>query len=333
MAHLELGRDADAVMVAPATADFLARMAAGRADDLASTAVLAADAPTLVAPAMNRRMWTNPATRENLDRLEERGVEVVGPDRGELAEGEYGPGRMAEPERLVAHVARSSSRSGRGSAPLDGETFVVTAGPTRAPVDPVRFLTNRSSGRMGHAVAAAAWRRGADVELITGPGTASVPHGPASERVETAEQMLEALRRALPGSDVLVMGAAVSDYRVASPRSRKLKRSETGSLSLELVPGPDLLAETREAREEEGIFTTGFALETDDGEQNARHKLMEKGLQIVALNEPGAETGPESATNRLTILEDDGTVEEWPLLSKVEAGMRLVRRIEERLEA
>lgn len=333
MAHLELGKDVDAVVVAPATADFLARMAGGRADDLASTAVLAADAPVLVAPAMNTRMWENPATRDNVALLEERGVEVVGPESGELAEGEVGPGRMAEPDRILAETARVAFRASREDGPLEGARVVVTAGPTRTPVDPVRFLTNGSSGRMGYAVAAAAWRHGAEVPLIAGPGHAAPPHGPEITRVETAEEMLEALERELAGSTALVMSAAVSDFRVTAPEEKKIKRGGRDSLTLELVPGPDLLAETREEREQRGIFTVGFALETHDAEENARRKLEEKGLQIVALNEAGEDTGFESATNRVTLLEDDGTTEEWPLLPKAEVGERLVRRIEERLEA
>ena len=333
MAHLDLGRGVDAVVVAPATADFLARMAAGRADDLASTAVLAADGPVLVAPAMNTRMWENPATRDNVALLEDRGVTVVGPDSGELAEGEVGPGRMAEPDAIVAETERMAFRTTRGGGPLDGQKVVVTAGPTRAHVDPVRFLTNRSSGRMGYGVAAAAWRRGAEVALVAGPSTVEPPHGPSVTRVETAGEMLDALRRELPGSRALVMSAAVSDFRLPSPETGKIKRGDRDRLTLELEPGPDLLAETREEREEAGIFTVGFALETDDAVENARRKLEEKGLQIVALNEAGEETGLESTTNRVTLLEDDGTTEEWPLLSKDEAGERLVRRIEERLEA
>lgn len=331
MAHLDLGRDADAVVVAPATADFLARMRTGRADDLASTAVLATDAPVVVAPAMNTRMWENPATRDNVAVLEERGVEIVGPESGELAEGERGPGRMAEPDRILAVAARAASGTGRDPGSLDGATVVVTAGPTRAPVDPVRFLTNRSSGRMGYAVAAAAWRRGAEVRLITGPGRVDPPPGPVTVRVETAEEMLDALEENLPGSEALVMCAAVSDYRVSAPSSTKIKRKDSESRTLELVPGPDLLAETRAMREDGGVFTAGFALETDGGVDEARRKLEEKGLQMVALNEAGEDTGPESPTNRLTILEGEGTVEEWPLISKEEAGERLVRRIEERL--
>lgn len=331
MAHLELGREADAVVVAPATADFLARMAVGRADDLASTAVLAADAPVLVAPAMNTRMWENPATRENVERLDDRGVTIVGPDSGELAEGEVGPGRMAEPRRILAETARLAHRAGEGDSVLGGKKVVVTAGPTRSHLDPVRFITNASSGRMGYACAAAAWLRGAEVSLVTGPARADLPPGPRAVRVETADEMLDALRSELADSSALVMAAAVSDFRVRSPRDRKLKRAERPELEVELVAGPDLLAETRTQREEGGVVTVGFALETDDAMDNARRKLKEKGVQMLALNEVGEGTGLEAPTNRITLLEDDGTAEDWPLLTKEEAGDRLVRRLAERL--
>lgn len=333
MAHLDLGRDADVVVVAPATADFLARMAGGRADDLASTAVLAADAPVLAAPAMNTRMWEAPATRDNVERLVDRGVRIVGPESGELAEGEVGMGRMAEPGRILAEAARLAYRAAEGPSVLDGSKVVVTAGPTRAHLDPVRFLTNGSTGRMGYACAAAAWVRGAEVALVAGPGRSDVPHGPRVIRVETSGEMLEALREELAGSAALVMAAAVSDYRARSPSTSKLKRRERSTLEVELVPGPDLLAETREKREEEGIVTVGFALETDDAMENARRKLEEKGLQLLALNEVGEETGPGASTNRVTLLRDDGTTEDWPLLDKEEVGDRLVERLEERLGA
>lgn len=333
MAHLDLGRDADVVVVAPATADFLSRMAAGRADDLASTAVLAADAPVLAAPAMNTRMWENPATRENVDRLRERGVRIVGPDDGELAEGEVGPGRMVEPRSILAEAGRLAARSAGETGALEGRTVVVTAGPTRAHVDPVRFLTNRSSGRMGHAVAAAAWTRGAEVALISGPTSVAAPHGPRLSRVETAEEMLEALRRDLEGCSALVMSAAVSDFRPAATRESKIKRGDRDRLELELERGPDLLAETRRQREDGDVLTVGFALETDEPVENARRKLDEKGVQMLALNEVGQATGFDAPTNRVTLLEDDGSEEEWPLLPKAEVGRRLVRRLEERLEA
>lgn len=328
MAHLELGTAADAIVVAPATADLMARMAAGRADDLASTTLLAADAPILVAPAMNSRMWEHPATRESADTLRGRDVAIVGPAHGELAEGEVGTGRMAEPETILAETARLLERTGGESSGLDGAKVVVTAGPTRAPMDPVRYLGNRSSGRMGFSLAASAWRRGADVRLLAGPAALEPPHGPMVVPVERSEEMLESLRQELPGASLLLMAAAVSDFQFAEVSEGKIKREGKGGLEVTLRQGPDLLAETRELREEEGVYTVGFALETDDPLANARRKLEEKGVQLVALNEAGdPETGFESLTNRLTLVDPSGE-EELPLLSKEESAERLLDRVE-----
>ncbi len=333
MAHLELGLDADAVVVAPATADLLARMAAGRADDLASTALLAADAPLLAAPAMNSRMWRHPATKRNVEILEDRGVVMVGPEHGALAEGEVGPGRMAEPGAVLAETGRLLEGARRPDSPLAGATVVVTAGPTRAPMDPVRYLGNRSSGRMGYAVAAAAWRRGASVELVTGPGTVEPPHGPRVRRVERSREMLEALREVLPDSRALIMVAAVTDFEFAEEMDRKIKRGGRETLEVTLRPGPDLLMETRELRREEGIYTVGFALETEDGVDNAREKLESKALDLVALNEAGRpDTGFETSTNQLTILGPAGREETLALLPKEEAADALLDHVEEGLE-
>lgn len=333
MAHLELGAMADAVVVAPATADLLARMATGRADDLAATALLAADAPILAAPAMNTRMWQNPASRANAETLRDRGVQLVGPAHGELAEGEVGLGRMAEPEVLLAETGRLLERLRSTDSPLEGLKVVVTAGPTRAPMDPVRYLGNRSSGRMGFAVAAAAWRRGADVRLLSGPARADVPHGPRLTRVERSEEMLDALHAELPGSRVLVMAAAVADFEFAEERDRKIKRGEEEALEIHLRPAPDLLAETRELRDREGIFTVGFALETNDPGASARRKLRDKKLDLVALNEAGSpDTGFDAPTNQLTLIAPDGQEERLPLLPKEEAAERLLDRVEAGLQ-
>jgi phosphopantothenoylcysteine decarboxylase/phosphopantothenate--cysteine ligase len=333
MAHLELGVDADAVVVAPATADLLARMAAGRADDLASTALLAADAPLLAAPAMNSRMWRHPATKQNVEILEDRGVVMVGPEHGPLAEGEVGPGRMAEPGAVLAETGRLLERASRPDSPLAGSTVVVTAGPTRAPMDPVRYLGNRSSGRMGYAVAGEAWRRGARVELVTGPGTVEPPYGPRVRRVERSREMLDALRDLLPGSRALIMVAAVSDFEFAEERERKIKRGERETLEVTLRAGPDLLMETRELRREEDIYTVGFALETEDGVDNARGKLESKDLDLVALNEAGRpDTGFESSTNQLTLLGPAGEEASLPLLPKEEAAEVLLDHVEAGLE-
>lgn len=330
MAHLELGQEADAVVVAPATADLLARMAAGRADDLAAATLLAADRPLLLAPAMNTRMWRHPATQANVAQLRERGARLVGPESGELAEGEVGPGRMAEPDALLAEVGRLLEPD----SPLRGRGVVVTAGPTRAPLDPVRFVSNRSSGRMGYALAAAAWRRGAEVVLITGPGSRPMPYGPRVVEVEESDDMLHALRDELPGSSLLLMVAAVSDYVADRVRTQKIKREENTELRLTLRAGPDLLEETRELRRRENVFSVGFALETEDPLANARTKLEEKALQMVALNEVGGpDTGFEAPSNRVTILDQEGEVEELPLLPKEEVAERLLDRVEEQLGA
>jgi phosphopantothenoylcysteine decarboxylase/phosphopantothenate--cysteine ligase len=332
LAHIELGRDADLAIVAPATADLLAEMAAGRAGGLAAATLLAAACPVLACPAMNGRMWDHPATRENVARLRERGVRLVGPAYGPLAEGEIALGRMEEPAAILAEAGRMLES---GSA-LSGLSVVVTAGPTRAPVDPVRYVGNRSSGRMGFALAASAWRRGADVVCIHGPATAAVPHGPRLVPVETSAEMEEALVRELGAADVLVMAAAVSDYLCAEPRAAKIRKEDLGGADLELrlVRGPDLLKETKAMRARRGTLTLGFALETEDGLENARRKLEEKGMDLVALNEAGRPgTGLEVETNRVTLLDADGTVEDLPLLPKRDVADLLLDRVEARLLA
>lgn len=327
LAHIELGRDTDLIIVAPATADMLARMAQGLAGDLASATLLAAEAPILAAPAMNTRMWEHPATRANIARLSEAGVTLVGPATGWLAEGETGEGRMEEPEVIFAHGARRIAPEGE----LKGRKVVVTAGPTRAALDPVRYIGNRSSGRMGYALAQAAWTRGADVVLISGPASVEPPIGPRVVEVETAAEMLEALRSELEGAAVLAMAAAVADFAPADVADRKIKK-DGAALDLSLAAGPDLLHETREVRTKAGVFTLGFALETHDGIANAQRKLREKGLDMVALNmadEP--DSGFDVETNRVTVIEPDDAVEELPLLEKSEVAERLLDRIEERL--
>ncbi|MFQ5530417.1 MAG: bifunctional phosphopantothenoylcysteine decarboxylase/phosphopantothenate--cysteine ligase CoaBC [Gemmatimonadota bacterium] len=328
LAHIDLGRDADAIVVAPATANIVAKLAHGLADDLASATLLAASAPVLVAPAMNTRMWENPATRANIEALDAAGIDRVGPCTGPLAEGESGPGRMEEPEAILAHVGRLLERE----SVLRGHKIVVTAGPTLAPLDPVRFLGNRSSGRMGFALAASAWRRGAEVVLICGPTSVEPPVGPRVVRVERAEEMLEALRAELDGAAVLAMAAAVADFRSESPRAGKLKKEGAEGLDLKLTTGPDLLVETSEQRRRSAVFTLGFALETDDAQANASRKLRDKDMDMVALNpadEP--DSGFDVTTNRVTIIEKNGLVEELPLLAKHEVADRLLDRIEERL--
>lgn len=325
--HIDVGRRAGVAIVAPATADFLAKLATGQADSLAAATLLAASCPVLLCPAMNQRMWRHPATQRNVDTLREFGLWMVGPDVGQLAEGEIGIGRMSEPVEILAVAGRLLEEQS-----LKGRKVVVTAGPTRAPIDPVRYVGNRASGHMGQALAASAWRRGASVTLVSGPTARPHPHGPHVIEVDTAEEMLDALREALEEADLLLMAAAVSDFRVPSPSDSKIKKTG-GDLELHLVAGPDLLKETRAARDRRGIVTLGFALETDTPIENGREKLTSKGVDFMAVNEVGdPEAGFEVPTNRITLLDRWGEVEELPVLPKEEVADRLLDRIEARLD-
>ncbi len=324
--HIRLAREADVVCVAPATADFMARAAAGRSDNLLNAVLLATRAPVLVCPAMNDAMWAHAATQSNARRLVELGYRLVGPAEGPLAYGEgSGPGRMEEPAVIVQHVGRALQVPGR----FRRRRVVVTAGPTREAVDPVRFLSNRSSGRMGFALAAAAWRRGADVTLIAGPTLLGPPPGPRLQRVESTAEMLEAVRRALSDADVLIMAAAPADFRPGSPAQAKLKKAEAPE-ALALVSSPDILVETGRDRRP-GCVTVGFALETGEGEDEARRKLEAKGLDLVVLNEVGAGTGFETETNRVVLIEREGESEALPLLPKDEVAERILDRVERRM--
>ncbi|MBX6332736.1 MAG: bifunctional phosphopantothenoylcysteine decarboxylase/phosphopantothenate--cysteine ligase CoaBC [Gemmatimonadaceae bacterium] len=326
--HIHLARDVNAIVVAPATADFLARAAQGRADDLLTAILLATTAPVLLVPAMNDRMWAHPLTQRNVATLREIGYTVVDPDVGPLAEGEAsGPGRMPEPEAILAHTGRVLD-----DGALRGRRIIVTAGPTREPVDPVRFLSNRSSGKMGVAVAAAAWRRGATVTLIAGPLEVPPPIGVAVVPVETTQEMADAVARALPGADALVMAAAPADFRAAAPAASKIKKSAAPD-RLELTATPDILATTR-AQRAAGTVVVGFALETDDLLENARAKLAAKALDLIVANdarEPGA--GFAVDTNRVTLLARDGQAEALPLMTKAEVADVLLDRIEALLRA
>ncbi len=330
LGHVEHGRVADLAIVAPATADLIARMAVGRADDLASATLLAAGCPILCCPAMNVRMWEHPATQRNVASLEQDGIRIAGPAHGELAEGEVGLGRMIEPEEIMAEAGRMLETD----SVLAGRKVVVTAGPTREAIDPVRFIGNRSSGRMGLELARSAWRRGADVVCIHGPVSVPVPGGPRNIEVEDAAAMLEALERELADAAVLCMAAAVSDFRVESPAEEKIKKEQLGSgtLAVELSAGPDLLLETKDLRAERSVFTLGFALETSEGVANARRKLETKGMNLVALNLAGVpEAGFEATTNRITLIDGSGAVEEFPLLPKRDVADRLLDRVEDHL--
>lgn len=324
--HIRLAREADAVCVAPATADCIARAAHGRADDLLSAVLLATRAPVVICPAMNDAMWSHPATVANTARVRELGYRLVGPADGPLAVGEgAGPGRMEEPATIVEHIGRALT----GPTRLTGRRVVVTSGPTREAVDPVRFLSNRSSGRMGFAVASAAWRRGAEVALVAGPTQVAPPPGPRVHTVESAESMKDAVERLAGDADLLVMAAAIADFRPMSPPVRKIKK-ESAPESLSLEPAPDVLRETASSRPS-GCLVIGFALETDDGEANARRKLESKGMDLVVLNQTGPESGFDTATNRVTLIERGGESEELPLLSKDEVAERILDRIERRM--
>jgi phosphopantothenoylcysteine decarboxylase/phosphopantothenate--cysteine ligase len=330
--HIRLGRDADVVCIAPATADFLARAAQGRADDLLCTTLLATRAPVVVCPAMNDRMFAHPQVQENLAHVRDTlGYAVAGPAQGALAvaEGE-GPGRMLEPWQIEEAVGRALG----ADASFEGRRVLVTAGPTREPIDPVRYVGNRSSGRMGYAIAQAAWRRGADVTLVSGPSSLDPPFGVDLVRVETAHEMHDAVAARVGSADVSVFAAAVADFRPVDPASRKVKREQAGpDLTVPLTENPDVARDTRDARKA-GAVTVGFALETDDLIANARRKLASKGFDLVVANDATEEgAGFGVATNRVTILRIDGEAEELPLLSKEAVAEALLDRVGAVLDA
>ena len=322
--HIKLARAADAVVVAPATADFIARAATGQADELLTACLLAATAPALIVPAMNDRMWAHAQTRANVAHLRELGYTVLDPDEGPLAVGEgAGPGRLPEPDAIVAHIARLIEPPNG----LRGKRVVVTAGPTREPVDPVRFLSNRSSGKMGVAIAAAAWRRGADVTLVAGPLSVAPPTGPKLLAVETTEQMRSAVEGAIRDADALIMAAAPADFRPATPAEQKIKKSSAPA-AIGLAPTADILATTIAARPEH-MVTVGFALETNSAIEHGRAKLAAKQLDLIVVNdatEPGA--GFAIDTNRVTFVGRDGHTEEQPLMQKGEVADLILDRVE-----
>jgi len=323
--HIELADWADVVVVAPATAHVLARMAHGLADDLVTTLLLATRAPILVAPAMNVHMWEHPATQANVEALRGRGVRFVGPEAGELACGWEGAGRMAEPATILGAVELQL-----GSRTLAGERVLVTAGGTREPIDAVRSLTNRSSGKMGFAIAAEAARRGAETVLVAGPVSSETPPGVRRIDVETALEMREAVRGELAASTVVVMAAAVADFRPAEVSERKLKKEDLpdgAGLRLELVRNPDILAEV--SREPGSRVVVGFAAESHDLLEAARRKLERKGCDLLVANDISrTDAGFESDANAVTLVSPGGDVEELPLLPKPEVAARLLDRIE-----
>ena len=327
MGHIQLSRAADLLVVAPASADMLAKMAAGLADDLASTVLLATDKPVLAAPAMNVRMWTHPATIANMATLRRRGVHVVGPDEGAMACNEYGLGRLAEPPAILAAINALL----HAPHPLAGRHALVTSGPTHEPIDPVRYLANRSSGRQGHAIAAALAALGARVTLVSGPVAIPDPPGVTVHRVETAEQMLAACIAALP-ADVAVCAAAVADWRVKAASVSKIKKvSGASPPSLELVPNPDILAALSAAGPSRPRLVIGFAAETDDMLRHAQAKRTRKGCDWIVANDVRPETGIMGGELNEVHLVTPAGVEAWPRLPKSDVAGRLALRIAEAL--
>jgi phosphopantothenoylcysteine decarboxylase/phosphopantothenate--cysteine ligase len=329
MGHIELSRAADLVVVAPATADLIAKLANGLAGDLASTLLLATDKRVLLAPAMNVRMWEHPATRRNLAAAVADGALTVGPNEGEMACGEFGPGRMAEPPEIVAAIAAALSPA-LSPGRLAGRHVLVTSGPTHEPIDPVRYIANRSSGRQGSAIAAALVRRGARVTFVTGPAEAPRPEGAAVVEVETAAEMLAAAERALP-ADAAVFAAAVADWRVASASGSKVKKNASGQPpSLTLAENPDILR-TIAARPDRPGLVVGFAAETDDLVRNASSKLLRKGADWIVANDVSPATGIMGGTENAVILVTAEGAEPWPRMSKAATAERLADRIAEAL--
>ena len=330
MGHIQLSRSADLVVVAPATADLMAKMANGLANDLASTALLATDKPVLMAPAMNVRMWQSAPVSRNRETLARDGVLFVGPNDGEMACGEFGPGRMAEPHEILAAIAQALG----GEGPLKGIRALVTAGPTREPVDPVRFLANHSSGKQGYAIAAALAAAGAQTTLVSGPVSLAPPAGVTLVRVQTAREMLAACENALP-ADVLVMAAAVADWRPDVAAGSKLKKSTERVVPLlKLVENPDILA-TLAAHAGRPRLVIGFAAETDDVVPNAVAKRTRKGADWIIANDVSANESGDSVMggdkNTVHLVSAAG-VESWPEMSKQDVGARLAARIAEKLK-
>jgi phosphopantothenoylcysteine decarboxylase/phosphopantothenate--cysteine ligase len=322
MGHIRLSREADLVVVAPASADLIARMAAGLADDLATTALLASDKRVLIAPTMNSMMWAHSATQANLAMLEARGVRRVGPGAGELACGEVGSGRMAEPAEIIAAIEHLLLGDNR----LSGRRALVTSGPTREPIDPVRYISNHSSGKQGHAIAAALAALGAETVLVSGPTHEPAPAGARLARVETAAEMLAACEAALP-ADVAVMAAAVADWRVESAAHHKLKKDGSGPPMLRLAENPDILSRIAQRGNDRPSLVVGFAAETDNVVENARAKLHRKRCDWILANDVSPGTGTFGGDRNTIHLVDANAVEDWPVMTKREVAARLADRI------
>ena len=332
--HIRLARDSDLIVVAPATADLIARMAGGHADDLATAVLLATDKTVLVAPAMNPRMWLNPATRRNVAQLKMDGIRFVGPATGEMAErGEAGPGRLVEVPELIAAIEAELSPAVGGHAPLAGRHVLVTGGPTHEPIDPVRYIANRSSGKQGHELAAAAAHLGARVTLVTGPVALADPAGVHVVRVVTASEMLEAVKAALP-ADIAIFAAAVADWRVAEPSAEKIKKSSANvPPSLALTENTDILKTIAHAGKARPTLVIGFAAETRDVLQHAKKKLKSKGADWIVANDVSPATGIMGGDHNTVHLITSAGVESWPEMSKTEVAEKIVVRAAEQLSA
>jgi phosphopantothenoylcysteine decarboxylase/phosphopantothenate--cysteine ligase len=340
MGHIEMSRDADLLVVAPATADLLAKMVQGIANDLASTTLLATDKKVLVAPAMNVRMWLHQATQRNVSQLKQDGVAFVGPNDGEMACGEYGPGRLSEPLEIVAAIEKALAgptfiplpatarpdTSLLPALPLAGKHVLVTAGPTHEPIDPVRYIANRSSGKQGYAIAAAALAVGARVTLVSGPVALLAPPGVHLVAVETAREMLEAVEKALP-ADIAIFSAAVADWRVADAGAQKIKKGEAGTPSFALVENPDILATIARDVTRRPAFVVGFAAETEHVVEHAKAKLARKGCDLIVANDVSPESGVMGGDrNRVHLVSAEG-VETWPDMDKDAVARALVAHI------
>ena len=325
MGHIQLSRVADLVVVAPATADLMSKMAQGGANDLASTLLLATDTPVLLAPAMNVRMWDHPATQRNLATLQGDGVHIVGPNEGDMACGEFGPGRMSEPLEIVAAI---EARLGNG--PLTGKRVLVTSGPTHEPIDPVRYIANRSSGAQGTALAQALSALGAEVVFVTGPADVPPPSGVEVIKVQTAQQMLEAVQNALP-ADAAVFAAAVADWHVSNASSGKLKKTKDGLPELSFAENPDILHSVARMKKGRPALVIGFAAETDDVIANATAKLKRKGCDWIVANDVSPETGIMGGSENAVTLITDKDAEGWPRMGKAQVAIKLAERIAQAL--
>ncbi len=329
MGHIQLSRDADLLVVAPATADMMARMAQGLANNLATTALLATDKPVMIAPAMNVRMWTHAATQRNLATLSADGVTIVGPNDGDMACGEFGPGRMAEPLEIIAAIEKHFE--GDDAKPLSGKRALVTSGPTHEPLDPVRYIANRSSGKQGYAVAAALAEAGAQTTLVSGPTNLADPLGVTTVRVETAQEMLAACENALP-ADVAIFAAAVADWRADRQANNKIKKNGGGAPSLSLVENPDILATISQRKKGRPSLVVGFAAETDNVIDYATKKRAKKKCDWIVANDVSPGTGIMGGDDNTVHLITDSGLESWDKMTKTQVGAALVARISQHFD-